>query len=41
MNAAKDSAALVTAMKAHYPKSEMDIALNIGAKVVKGEMKWG
>ena len=41
MNAAKDSAALVTAMKAHYPKSEMDVALNIGAKVVKGEMKWG
>ncbi|MDP8995855.1 MAG: MBL fold metallo-hydrolase [Pseudomonadota bacterium] len=41
MNAAKDSSALVTAMKAHYPKSEMDVALNIGAKVVKGEMKWG
>ena len=38
---ASDSAALIAAMKKRYPDSGMDVALNIGAKVVLGEMKWG
>lgn len=37
---AKDSTALIAAMKAHYPNAGLDIALEIGAKVNKGEMKW-
>lgn len=38
---ASDSAALIAAMKQRYPDAGMDVALNIGAKVVLGEMKWG
>jgi glyoxylase-like metal-dependent hydrolase (beta-lactamase superfamily II) len=38
---AADSATLITAMKKRYPNAGMDVALNIGAKVVLGEMKWG
>jgi len=38
---AKDSAELVAAMKGRYPSAGMGIALEIGAKVAKGEMKWG
>ena len=37
---AADSAALVTAMKQRYPNAQLPIALDIGAKVIKGEMKW-
>jgi len=38
---AKDSAELIAAMKVRYPGAGMGIALDIGAKVAKGEMKWG
>jgi glyoxylase-like metal-dependent hydrolase (beta-lactamase superfamily II) len=38
---AVDSAALIAAMKKRYPNADMDVALDIGAKVVLGEMKWG
>lgn len=38
---AADSAALIAAMKQRYPDAGMDVALNIGAKVALGEMKWG
>jgi len=38
---ARDSAALIAAMKQRYPKAGMGVALDIGAKVAKGEMKWG
>jgi glyoxylase-like metal-dependent hydrolase (beta-lactamase superfamily II) len=38
---AKDSAALIMAMTTRFPGLGMDVALNIGAKVVTGEMKWG
>lgn len=38
---ATDSAALIAAMKARYPNAGMGIALQIGAKVATGEMKWG
>jgi glyoxylase-like metal-dependent hydrolase (beta-lactamase superfamily II) len=38
---AKDSAALKAAMEVRYPKLGMGVALDIGAKVAKGEMKWG
>ena len=37
----KDSAALIAAMYARFPGLGMDVALNIGAKVATGEMKWG
>jgi glyoxylase-like metal-dependent hydrolase (beta-lactamase superfamily II) len=37
---AANSAALVGAMKQAYPDAGLDIALEIGAKVNKGEMKW-
>jgi glyoxylase-like metal-dependent hydrolase (beta-lactamase superfamily II) len=37
---ANDSAALIGAMKAAYPAAGLGIALDIGAKVAKGEMKW-
>jgi hypothetical protein len=37
---AADSVALIAAMKKRYPDAGMDVALNIGAKVVLGEMKW-
>ena len=38
---AKDSAALIAAMNARFPDLGMEVALNIGAKVATGEMKWG
>ena len=38
---AADSATLIAAMKKRYPNAGMDVALDIGAKVVLGEMKWG
>lgn len=38
---AVDSAALVRAMQQRYPAAGMEVALNIGAKVAKGEMQWG
>ncbi len=37
----KESAALIAAMNARFPDLSMDVALNIGAKVATGEMKWG
>jgi glyoxylase-like metal-dependent hydrolase (beta-lactamase superfamily II) len=37
---AKDSAALIAAMKKRYPNAGLGMALEIGAKVNKGEMKW-
>lgn len=38
---ATDSGALIAAMKRRYPQAGMGVALDIGAKVAKGEMKWG
>jgi len=38
---AADSAALIAAMTERYPHAGMAVALQIGAKVAKGEMKWG
>lgn len=37
---AAESAALVEAMKRRYPDAQLPIALDLGAKVIKGEMKW-
>ncbi|PFH11105.1 glyoxylase-like metal-dependent hydrolase (beta-lactamase superfamily II) [Collimonas sp. PA-H2] len=37
---AKDSAALIEAMKKHYPNLDGVSSLELGAKVSKGEMKW-
>jgi glyoxylase-like metal-dependent hydrolase (beta-lactamase superfamily II) len=37
---ASNAAALIEAMKAAYPQAGLGIALDIGAKVNKGEMKW-
>ncbi len=37
---AKDSAALIAAMTRRYPKLEGASSLELGAKVIKGEMKW-
>lgn len=37
---AHDSATLIGAMKAAYPTAGLGIALDIGAKVATGEMKW-
>ncbi|MBC2806773.1 MBL fold metallo-hydrolase [Rhizobium ruizarguesonis] len=37
----KDSAALKAAMEARFPGLGMGVALDIGAKVATGEMKWG
>ena len=37
---AKDSAALIAAMKRHYPQLKDDSSLQLSAKVLKGEMKW-
>jgi hypothetical protein len=37
---AKNSAALIAAMKKRYPDAGLGMALEIGAKVNKGEMKW-
>ncbi|WP_395453075.1 MBL fold metallo-hydrolase [Azospirillum melinis] len=38
---AKTSAELIAAMTRRYPDAGMGIALDIGAKVATGEMKWG
>ena len=38
---AVDSAALIAAMTKRYPDAGMGVALQIGAKVAKGEMTWG
>jgi glyoxylase-like metal-dependent hydrolase (beta-lactamase superfamily II) len=38
---ATDSAALIAAMTKRYPDAGMGVALQIGAKVAKGEMRWG
>ena len=38
---AADSIALIAAMKELYPDAGLDVALEIGAKVAKGEMTWG
>ena len=38
--AGANAAALVEAMKSAYPTAGLPIALEIGAKVNKGEMKW-
>ena len=38
---AADSAALIAAMTRRYPNAGLATALQIGAKVAKGEMKWG
>jgi glyoxylase-like metal-dependent hydrolase (beta-lactamase superfamily II) len=37
---AADAAALIASMKSAYPQAGLGIALEIGAKVNKGEMKW-
>ena len=37
---AHDSATLIGAMKAAYPSAGLGVALDIGAKVATGEMKW-
>jgi glyoxylase-like metal-dependent hydrolase (beta-lactamase superfamily II) len=36
----KDAAELIAAMKKAYPNAGLGMALDIGAKVAKGEMKW-
>ncbi|MGO7888551.1 MBL fold metallo-hydrolase, partial [Rhizobium ruizarguesonis] len=38
---AADSTALKAAMEARFPGLGMGVALYIGSKVAKGEMKWG
>lgn len=38
---ANRSKELIAAMTARYPDLSMDVALNVGAKVLTGEMKWG
>ncbi|WP_187434983.1 MBL fold metallo-hydrolase [Bradyrhizobium cytisi] len=38
---AADGAALKAAMEARFPNLGMGVALDIGSKVAKGEMKWG
>ncbi|WP_273870815.1 MBL fold metallo-hydrolase [Serratia odorifera] len=37
---AKDAAALIAAMKKHYPNLKDESSLELSAKVLKGEMKW-
>ena len=37
---AKDSVALIAAMKKHYPQLKDDSSLQLSAKVLKGEMQW-
>ncbi len=37
---AKDSAELIAAMKERFPKAGEESSLELGAKVIKGEMKW-
>ncbi|MFC3324808.1 MBL fold metallo-hydrolase [Mesorhizobium cantuariense] len=41
LDKAADSAALKSAMEARFPGLGMGVALDIGSKVAKGEMKWG
>ena len=36
-----NSEALIAAMQRRYPDADLPAALQIGAKVAKGEMKWG
>jgi glyoxylase-like metal-dependent hydrolase (beta-lactamase superfamily II) len=38
---AKDSTGLKAEMEARFPNLGMGVALDIGSKVAKGEMKWG
>lgn len=38
---ASDSVALIAAMRKRYPNAGLGVALDIGAKVAKCEMKWG
>lgn len=38
---AKDAAALIVEMKKLYPNEAFELSLVLGAKVAKGEMKWG
>ena len=38
---ASNAAALIAAMQQRYPGAGMGVALDIGAKVAKGEMTWG
>ncbi|BBK31261.1 glyoxylase-like metal-dependent hydrolase (beta-lactamase superfamily II) [Stella humosa] len=38
---ATDAAALIAAMRQRYPDAAMPVSLEIGAKVAKGEMRWG
>ena len=38
---AANSEALIAAMNRRYPNAGLAAALQIGAKVAKGEMKWG
>ena len=38
---AANSEALIAAMQRRYPDADLPAALQIGAKVAKGEMKWG
>ncbi|RUY82028.1 MBL fold metallo-hydrolase, partial [Mesorhizobium sp. M7A.F.Ca.CA.003.01.2.1] len=38
---AADSAALKAAMETRFPGLGMGVALDVGSKVAKGEMKWG
>lgn len=40
VNKAKDSAELMAAIQKLYPNAGLEIALQLGAKVAKGEMKW-
>ena len=40
LSKARDSGALIAAMKARSPNLGMEVALEIGAKVALGEMKW-
>lgn len=40
LDKAPDSAALIDSMKRLYPDAGLDMALSIGAKVNKGEIKW-
>lgn len=41
LDKADGSADLIAAMTARYPNLKMDVALNVGAKVLTGEMNWG
>ena len=41
LSTARDSAAVIAAMKGRFPGLGMEVALDIGAKVAKGDMKWG